>query len=383
MAFILSSENVLAYLTLKGICQPEQQLIEVVESDQYKNFNLIVNVTENDHYLVKQERLTDKDNLTFGNLNYELALHQLIKNFPELEPIQTSTSQVVKFDPENSIIVIRYLPDHLSLAEFYERKQEYPPQIASLLGNNLAQLHRLTLEQTKYREFLIQQTGQNDFGNAPLSLRGLARVGPGIFGNICSNGIDFFKLYQRFPSLHQAVSELHGSYQSVCLTHCDLNFSNYLIENQDDISAGSQIKLIDWEFLNWGDPAFDLGILVAKYLKLWLNSLFVDSDTELNLALSLALCPLEKVQPSLSALLKGYLAEFPEVLAAIPNFLTRVIQFAGLDLIKSIQHKIEHHRAFNNRDICSLQVAKSLLCQPEESMATIFSFTDSKAVAAV
>lgn len=382
MALILSSENVLEYLKLREICQPEQQLTEVVKSDQYKNFNLIVNVTKNAHYLVKQQRLTDKNNPTFGSLNYELALHQLVKNFPELEPIQTSTSQVVDFDPENLIIVMRYLPDHLSLAEFYERQQEYPPQIASLLGSNLAQLHRLTFNQTKYREFLIQHTGKNNFGDAPLSLRGLEKVGPGIFGNICSNGIDFFKLYQRFPSLHQAVTELHASYQSVCLTHCDLQFSNYLVENQADISAG-QIKLIDWEFLNWGDPGFDLGMLVAKYLKLWLNSLFVDSDTELNVALSLALCPLEKVQPSLSALLKGYLAEFPQVLAAIPNFSTRVIQFAGLDLIKSIQHKTEHHRAFNNRDICTLQVAKSLFCQPEESMATIFSFTDIKAVAAV
>ena len=111
--------------------------------------------------------------------------------------------------------------------------------------------------------------------------------------------------------------------------------------------------------------------------------MFVDSDTDLNLALSLATCPLEKIQPSLSALLNGYLVEFPQILAARPDFANRVIQFAGLDTIKRIQHDIEYHEPFDNGDICALQVAKNLLCHPTSSISTIFGLTESELAATV
>jgi len=386
MAFILSSENVLEYLKQQGICQPDQELIAPVEPNEYKNFNLIVNVTGNKHYLVKQERF-DGNGKASGCLKYESISHQFLSNFSELKPIQSSISEIVHFDPENSIIVINYLPEYISLSEFYRRKNDYPTEIASLLGANLAQVHRLTFEKQEYRDFLRQHAKNRSSGETPKFMRGLERIGPGIFSNVCRDGIEFFKLYQRFSSLHQAVAELHSSYQATCLTHNDPRFSNYLIEDliedQDSASILTEIKLIDWEFFEWGDPAYDLGVLISKYLGLWLDSLFVNSDTDLNLSLSLATCPLEKVQPSLASALQSYLSDFPEILEVRPDFIKRVVQFAGLDLIKHIQHDVEYHKPFHNGNICTLQVAKTLLCYPEQAMSTIFGLTEFKVPATV
>lgn len=203
----------------------------------------------------------------------------------------------------------------------------------------------------------------------PNFLRGLERVGPGIFANICPDSLEFFKLYQKFPSLHQAVAKLHQNYQGVCLTHNDIRFSNYLIHNSGNSES---LKLIDWEFFAWGDPALDLGTAIAKYLELWLDSLYLDSDTDLNLALSLATCPLEKIQPSLKTFIQSYLQEFPQILSLRSDYIQQVIQFAGLSLIKHLQHNAECHQPFDNRAICTLQVAKSLLCHPEPSITTVF-----------
>jgi hypothetical protein len=392
MKFVLSVENVLEYLKQQQVCSSDQFLIEPVKSKEYKNvvvnreysnvIQLTVKTSGDNTYIVKQERFI-ADAETYFGAKYEYLLHQLIANFSELKSIQSLIPELVDFDSENSIIAIRYLSNQLALDEFYQYNDSYPTKIAALLGNHLARFHRLTFNKPEYQEFLVKHTGNEHLGDAPYLLRSLERVGPGLFGNICSDGIEFYKLYQRFPSLHQAVVELHSSYDSSCLIHGNLRLDKYLRENKEAIATQTQVKLRDWENLNWGDPAFDLGVLISQYLKLWLDSIYVDSDTDLKLALSLATCPLEKLQPSLGELLQGYLAEFPAILDERPDFVNRVVQFTGINLIKSIQHKLEQRNLFGNGDICTLQVAKSLLCQPEQSISTVFGTTEAKAAATV
>ena len=370
MAFVLSSENVVQYLQQKSILSTDRELASPIKPNEYRNFNLIVHATDTEYYLVKQERFDGKGN-TSGCLKYEWIFQQLIDHFPQLSPIQDSIARIIHFDAENAILVVKYLPEYISLEQYYSSSNDYPPAIAGWLGANLAQIHRLTWQKTEYQDFLAQHANSRSAGETPNFMQELARIGPGIFANICPDGLEFFKLYQRFPSLHQAIVELHASYQAACLTHNDPKFSNYLIEDRD-LTQNPQIKFIDWEFIEWGDPAQDLGILISKYLQLWLNSLFINSDTDLNLALSLATCPLEKIQPSLTAILQSYLTAFPEITSARPKFVQRVIQFAGLKLINRLQHNVEYHYSFNNGDICTLQVAKTLLCYPEQAAATIF-----------
>jgi hypothetical protein len=41
-------------------------------------------------------------------------------------------------------------------------------------------------------------------------------------------------------------------------------------------------------------------------------------------------------------------------------------------LIQQIQAMIQYQKVFNNTGICMLQVAKSFLCRPEQSIPTIF-----------
>lgn len=132
------------------------------------------------------------------------------------------------------------------------------------------------------------------------------------------------------------------------------------------------MRIIDWERSCWGDPAFDLGMLIASYLQIWLSSLVVSQSLSIEESLRLAMTPLEQLQPSIAALTKAYFDIFPEILEYRPNFLQRVMQFAGFALIQRIQAMIQYQESFGNRGIAMLQVAKTLLCCPEPSIPTIF-----------
>ncbi|MEY2858616.1 MAG: hypothetical protein RLZZ74_2929, partial [Cyanobacteriota bacterium] len=81
---------------------------------------------------------------------------------------------------------------------------------------------------------------------------------------------------------------------------------------------------------------------------------------------------LEKITPSLEGLLRGYLAVFPKILVDRPDFVGRIVQFAGISIIDRLTYYVEYHYPFDNQALCKLQVAKNLLCNPEKGIETVF-----------
>ncbi|MCG9890949.1 MAG: aminoglycoside phosphotransferase family protein [Thermosynechococcaceae cyanobacterium MS004] len=380
MTLVLNSENVLNYLVDCLLVSPQDSEQATVVAQEYKNFNLVVTLASGESLLVKQERLMPEQ----GNqcdFWREQRLYELFQHFTELNDLLALTSEVVYFDPDNFIIVLRYFSEFSNLSHFYaeDQNQDLPTVIAQNLGQALGQIHRRTWGQTAYQYFLAQ--GQlSDYGieRSPNFLRGLERFGPGIFKNVSTDGLDFWRLYQRYESLHKAVVEIAESYQRCCLIHSDLEFRNVLVKDSGAASRANldsknlNVKLIDWEFFRWGDPAYDLGIVLASYLDRWLESLVVSQAIPLQVSLQLAATPIERLQPSMTTLVKSYLTEFPQILDYQPTFLQRLTKFTGLVLLKEIQVNIERHNPFGNNGICTLQVAKMLLCSPEKSMIEIF-----------
>lgn len=383
MTFLLSSQNVLTYLNEKGLCEAQEQHLSQIKEKSSKNFNLLVSFTNDRHLLIKQE-LHDREGKTKKDFLDEWGIHELLQ-FSELSPIRLLISEAIHFDPEYSIIVFNYLNDYCDLTDFYAQEQIFPTAIAATIGANLATIHRSTIDNQQYKNFLAQSYQKQQIDRIPNLLRGLERIEPEVFGSVCLDGIQFFVLYQLYESLGSAIAELNAAFQPCCLTHNDLkldnillhkDFSRYQAEPSNDISRISGIvRLIDWEHSRWGDPAFDLGILIASYLKIWLSSLVINADIDVETSLASAITPLEQVQPSIFALARAYFQQFPEILERSPDFLRRVMQFTGVALISRIQAKLEYQEAFDNTGICMLQVAKTLLCRPEQSISVVFGTT--------
>jgi Phosphotransferase enzyme family len=380
MTFLLNSENVFDYLVKNKLCSLEDRSEFKATAKEYKNFNLLVYLGNNRSLLVKQERPNAQQN-NRNALWYEWRIHEFIRYFSELKKLNALISEVIHFDQEHFIIVLNYFENYSDFNHFYgdQQNQFFPTAIAASLGTTIATLHKSTLDSQSYQDFLTQSAipGEPAKVKIPRFLRGLERVSPSVFSSISTDGLEFWKLYQRYESLHQAVVNISETYDPCCLTHNDLGLRNILLNldwevlTPDQQNATPIVRIIDWEFLSWGDPAYDLGMVVSGYLKIWLRSLVVSSAIDIQMALRLATTPLETLQPSMVAILKSYLAYFPEILERHPNFLSRVMQFTGLLLIKRIQVKLGQLEPFDNTSICTLQVAKALLCNPEQSILNV------------
>lgn len=382
MYFTISSQNVIDYLVSKKICFKKQGEPINIEQKLAKNFNLLLTLSDERQLLIKQER-HNQEGKTAGEFLNEWRLHEFFKQFSDLNHLRSSISEVLHFDADHSIIVFKYLDSYRDLSDFYTKENVFPLAVAVEIGTILATVHRATLERQEYREFFLQNskgvTTSYNFG------LGLERISPEVFGLVPAEGLKFFALYQRYDSLGKAIAELSTAFEACCLTHNDLKLNNILLHNnwkqalsKTEQSSHSIIRLIDWEGSAWGDPAFDLGMLIASYLQIWLNSLVVSKSIDIEEALRLAMTPLELLQPSIAALTKAYFGHFPEIIERRPDFLRRVVQFSGLALIQQIQAMIQHQKSFGNTGICMLQVAKTLLCRPDKSILTVFGVTESE-----
>ena len=371
MPFIISFANVFNYLVENKIWQPQEESLSKIELKSAKNFNLLITLSDGRQLLVKQERY-DQNGKTLGEFIDEWRVHAFWQKFPEITHLRASLSEAIHFDLENSIIVFNYLNQYQDLAEFYAKDQEFPEEIAQVVGTTIAAIHRMTIDNNNYQKFF-----ENSLKSQNIN-KGLDRITPGIFGQLPADGLKFFTLYQRYDNLGKAITQLNQAFTPACLTHNDLKLNNILvslnweIEIEDKLPENKNIiRLIDWEKGNWGDPANDLGTIIASYLQVWLYSIVSSKTIPIEECLRLAAIPLSMIQPSLSTLVTAYLTTFPEILELRPDFLQLVMQFSGLALIRAIQARLQHEKTFDNSGICMLQVAKSLLCRPQASIPTI------------
>jgi hypothetical protein len=377
MAFILSSQNVFDYLISQGLCNQQDESLSKIELKPAKNFNLLVSLPDGSQLLVKQERL-NREGKTRGEFLDEWRVHNFFQTFPQISHLRSCLSEAIHFDAENSIIIFNYLNKYRDIGEFYNVENLFPSDIARSIGENLASIHRLTLNRQDYQKFFQNSDVTAKQINSRINER-LNKITPEVFGQVTADGLKFFALYQRYDNLGQAIANLSQASNPCCLTHNDLKLNNILLSlsweneiNQKSFLGENPIRLIDWERGNWGDPASDLGAIIASYLHIWLYSMVASKTIPIEESLRLAAVPLHLLQPSMAELMTAYLANFPEILEIRPNFLELVVQFSGFSLITSIQAKLQHERTFGNSGICILQVAKSLLCRPQASMSTIF-----------
>lgn len=393
-AIRLGSASVFSYLVGRGLCSPEDQMVNVRRLPG-KNLNLLVYLLKADssaepsiELIVKQGPI-GRSGIPRDGFAEEWSFSTLLRSHSELAGTQSLVSNPIAYDKENEIIVYRYYQPYGDLGDFYAESRFFPPIIATAVGATLASLHAALFERSNYRlELDSDSTALNQCGDREgKHSHDFGHLTPSIFQRVSVDGLEFYEIYQRSHDLQKAISALEAESNDCCIIHGDLKFNNLLLHDDwpswncqrlpvSDTSLllaenQSVIRLIDWEQWKWGDPAADLGALIADYLRIWLSSLQLSGDVDLTMALKLAAVPLEEIQPSLQGLIHAYTAQFPKVLEAQPGFMNRVLRFSGLGLISIIHDRLHYHEPFDIVEKSMLQVAKSLLCHPDAARRTL------------
>lgn len=382
MTIKLNYQNFFNYLIEADICRQSDLEIITIDEKHSKNLHWTLNIADNSRLVVKQESYQQSHNFS-NDICKEHDIYSFMPSCPDLVYASSLLSKIVHFDESNLILIYKCSADYINLDSYYDNARAFPTSIAKAIGINLAKLHLETMNSQDCYNFITKVKEGKFCYKPPYSNYLLDQIVPESLLKFPAEGLNFIAFYQRFENLKKAITELVVDHRHCCLTHNNLLLNKILIHRQwerlllaTEYSDESLVKLIDWERCSWGDPACDLGTAIAGYLLVWLDSITVHAAIELKQSLQLATIPLEVVRPSTVAITKAYIKTYPKVLEDRPDFLRRVIQFAGLALIYEIMARIQSHKGFDNQGICILQVAKNLLCQPDESFRSVFNTTE-------
>ncbi|MEA5565623.1 phosphotransferase [Anabaena sp. UHCC 0399] len=390
--FLLSHHNVTEYLSNSGVFAQQELSGLALEVGKLntKNFSIIATLQDGRKFIVKQERPTLSGILSQEIFN-EWQFQSMMGDIPQLNILQVFIREMLVYDHDNFIAIYKYLDNYQELYTGILRspmagrspsRKVLPLTIPGWVAAILAQIHRSTFNCEAACTY-VTQAGSfwHKQGAAFTFLQ--SRITPEILSIMHPDYIKFISLYQRYESLEQARLEAISSWRACSVVHNDLNIANILVhEDWENITSfheaqkQSATKIIDWERSSWGDPVFDLASFITNYITLWLSSMIIDPSIEMEESVSSAEIKLEDVRPSIVIIVREYLQYFPEITQYFPDFFKKLIQFIGLSLIIQTQAKIEHHKKLINSDIYCLQVAKSLLCRPQDSLISIFGMTE-------
>ncbi|NEP99593.1 hypothetical protein, partial [Moorena sp. SIO3F7] len=385
----LSSNNLFSYLITSKLLQQQELVFAKIypqcSTAGRDNFiSLTVNIPKLGQIFVKQ--LHHSAEVIKNKIKNELLFYEFLASCSNLIDLSSLLLELLYFDKINSIVIYQCPENYLNLESHYIENKGFSTKISELMGNTLANLHRETLNSQECYHFMNQTIEGELCYQFPYPDYLLDRLYPEAWlQEIHFQGNGFIATYQGSKTLIMAVKELVTNHHHRCITHNNLQFNNiyisqYWLDNLEQAHNFNKsiIRLSNWEKCSWGDPAFDLGTVIAGYLLLWLESIIIHPDIKLEQSLHLALVPLESLQPSLVVFIRSYLGKYPEIIQEVPDLLRRVVQFTGLALIYKVIAIIQSFYGFDARCHAILKVARKLLCSPETSFRSVFGIKESE-----
>jgi len=311
----------------------------------------------------------------------EWHIYNFLQSAQSLDYVSSLTPELLHFDENNLILIYKCPTDYISLKNYYKNQEYFPNLLAELVGTTLAKLHSETINSQPWHTFVseLEESKLNYQLPYPdyLSDYLVSRIEPESLKKSQAVSWRFIGNFQQSEAVRKVVTDLVLNHRHCCLTHNNIQFNNILIPRhweklvtETPDSDRSLIKLIDWEAYSWGDPACDLGKAILGYFLLWIDSMIVHPAIELKKSIQLATIPLEVVRPSLVAMTKAYINTYPKILEDYPEFIKRVIQFAGLGLIDQLltEFQLQPEMALSHQDLYFF-IASQLLCKPEKFLS--------------
>jgi hypothetical protein len=380
VAIKLNYKNLFDYLIDAGLCQKDD--LDYLKVDvNSKIFNWVVELPKNQGKLfVKQiPHYSTLDNEVI--ISKEWHFYNFLQSHKDLDYVLSLTPEALHFDDSSSILIYKSPNHYITLKSSYENQETFPIALAELMGTTLAKLHSQTMNSqecytlvTEFEECKLNyQLPYPDY----LSDYLVSRIEPESLKKTQAVSWRFIGNFQQSEAVREVVTDLVLNHRHCCLTHNNIQFNNILIPRhweklvtETPDSDRSLIKLINWEAYSWGDPACDLGKAILGYFLLWIDSMIVHPAIELKKSIQLATIPLEVVRPSLVAMTKAYINTYPKILEDYPEFIRRVIQFAGLGLIYQLltEFQLQPEMALSHQDLYFF-IASQLLCKPEKFLS--------------
>ncbi len=357
----LTASNLVHYLCDRGIISRQSVVSAdycVVEAGRRnRNYKLIRHHAPG--LFIKQ--VQNNDPLAISTLQREVLAYRLAEHLPRLQPL---LPKFVHSDEARHILILELLSNAENINEFHYRHKNLSRSMGTLLGQGLADYHSALLENP-----------------SPPLLASLPRQIPWILSfhrsypqmSLKPGERELANLFTRHHDLSANMERLRNSWRYETLIHGDIKWENCMLRSTP--AGDEQLTIIDWELLDIGDPAWDVGAVFQSYLTSWINATLTGTGALLPTANG---CPpayvLDAMQPSIHAFWQRYAHSTQLAPSARYPFLIRAIEYAAARLIQTTFEFLATGHSLNGVSGRIMQLAQNMLNQAHHSADVLFGF---------
>jgi aminoglycoside phosphotransferase (APT) family kinase protein len=334
---MVEQSDVAHYLLSLGVVKPQAIVDEgftVVDASR-RNCVFLARTRSGPTLVVKQAMSGDGSALA-----HEAAVLRLLAGDLELA---VHVPEVVHF--ESDCLVLRTPSGARDWSEHQGRFARIP---ARVLGRTLATLHGL----------------RTDLPDA--SIWGLQLPEPPheLVLDLSAGAQDLLARIQASEFVRERLAELSRADSDRGVVHGDLRWENCLSLPAPGARRRTRVLLVDWELAGLGDPAFDVGCVLAEYLRVWVGSVPIVEPVDPGRLVASARHPLASMRPAIHAFWSAYRT-------ANPPSLRRVVELGAVRLLQTAMERAQGLSFPTAHVVTLVQLADNMLRQPDEAAAAL------------
>ncbi|GAB3642322.1 phosphotransferase [Spirosoma arcticum] len=371
---LLTGFNIAHYLLDKGYLAHESILDGTFTAHQTssRNANYLINRdvlatdssgNKHDALFVKQVQAWDQEKIT--TLRTEATCYWLANNEAAYAQLKTFLPRFVEFDHPNHILITEAVPGAVNLHDFYVQQRQFPPALATRQAELLSSFHQpITTDEQKAPSLRL-------FGRQqPMMFIWSASGFPSYGAQRSEAERQMVQLITQNGDYMQRMQAVREQWQTTSLIHGDIKPANFLI-NADALQTNRyDLRLIDWETADIGDPCWDVAAVFQSYLFYWvLHEPFNGQATPEDWR-SYGF-PLEATQPSMRQFWQVYTKRMSWSADEIRKNLQKTVGYCALKLIHTCYESIQQAPVMPPYSARMLQLSLNMLRSPDDAIGQV------------
>lgn len=348
-----------------------------IQNVSRRNRNLRVSSKRGPSYLIKQAA-AGNDGGTEATLRAEIGFYEFVQSDPAADLIRSRMPKLVRSSVDPATLYLELLGEHHPLWRTYatprgedevdgdgegEGERVPPPvpvDVARALGRALGEFHR-ALDRSR--------VGDNPklawlHGSEPWILS-VHKPGPAMLSEISAANMHTVRILQNEPGLSELLDAARGTWEPSVVMHGDIKSDNVLARVDDSLDE-PDVRLVDWELVQWGDPAWDLAGALQDFACYWIHHIPLTSDKSPEEMVADSKLPLSRVQPASRSFWFAYVKAAGLDRRAARERLLAAVRFSAARLVQTAyEFGSAGTSRLPNQSVAMLQVAANIIRDPE------------------
>jgi Ser/Thr protein kinase RdoA (MazF antagonist) len=340
-----------------------------VTSVARRNRNLRVE-TAAGGYLIKQPY--DPAEGGYHTLRSELGFYAFCRQEPAAAAMSDVLPRLAFFDSERSLLALDLLPAATGLWQRFWAggSQAFPFEIGRQVGRTLGVVHRTFRDPALLAALALWRRSPD----VPWVMK-VHQPGPELLATISPANYQTLRILQTQGQLAESLDRLQGEWLPDTVIHGDVKSDNILVsppaEPERGAGAAEMVRLVDWELVQRGDPAWDVAGVFQDAVLFWINGMALEAGEVSAMAAS-ARFPWGILQSYLRSFWQGY-RQTAGLAADLENAsLLRAVAFSGARLVQTAFEAAHQSDTLPAQAVLLLQVSANLLADPESAQLQFY-----------